>query len=71
MSEHSHNNLEGLVGIFYFNAPENSAKLIVDDTLIVPKNAMLVIHDDKIMHRVTKHMSEEPRIVLIVEAVKN
>lgn len=49
VKEHSHG-FDGLVAIFYLSVPENSAKLILTNVPIAPKNNGLVIHNGNIQH---------------------
>lgn len=69
--------------IFYFNAPKNSSKLIIlkenigDEKVtkihknithyIEVENGDLIIHAQDVPHAVSKHLSDEPRICLVLD----
>jgi len=66
---HTHDYFEGVVSIFYFQVPENSSKLLVENDEIEVKTGNLILHHSKLPHAVSKHMSEEPRICIVFESI--
>lgn len=64
-----HHTVNGLIGIFYLNAPKNSAKLLTKNEDIIVETGDLIIHKPNLKHAVSEHLIEEPRISLIYEAI--
>lgn len=65
---HNHS-FDGIVGIFYLNVPSNGARLLTKEMEFLNKTGDLLIHDGDFDHAVSTHLSEEPRIVLVFEAL--
>lgn len=79
---HTHMGKNDGTAIFYFNVPENGSKLIIlkedigsrlvnekDQSIsynLTVKSGDLVIHSKDVPHAVSKHMSENPRLCLII-----
>jgi hypothetical protein len=71
------------VAIFYFKAPKNSSKFVIVDSKEIDKKidyydsnlckyidveeGMLLVHDASIVHGVSKHNNDEPRICFIFD----
>jgi hypothetical protein len=80
---HRHKGSPDGVGIFYVNIPENGGDLVFirdgayltriedfapEDIVFAGTNAgELVLHDPSILHSVSKHNNDEPRICIVVE----
>lgn len=62
----------GTVSIFYFNVPENGSKFVIhhenEDEEVEVKTGDLIIHDSQLIHSVTEHKSDIPRICFIFES---
>jgi hypothetical protein len=60
---------DGLVGVYYLYMPKNSAQLKIKDQQLKCQTGDLVIHKSNIIHSVSEHLAEEPRISIIFEAI--
>lgn len=76
-----------MVGVFYLSAPPRSGSLVILETdipdltpeqvieggkiHIAPQPYSLVIHGKSVNHAISKHMSTEARICIIIEALIN
>jgi hypothetical protein len=65
---HKHDKFDG-VAIYYFKVPDNSAKLQYEINDVYEElevtEGMLVLHSPTLMHKVSVHNNEEPRICVV------
>jgi hypothetical protein len=59
----------GFVAVYYLYVPENSGQLVINGKGLSCKTQDLVIHHSDVIHSVSEHLSDEPRISLIFEAI--
>jgi hypothetical protein len=64
---HTHS-FNGFVAVYYLHIPEHSGQLVINGEQLYCKTQDLVIHHSDVIHSVSEHLSDEPRISLIFEA---
>lgn len=69
VQSHTYKYFDGVVSIFYFDVPENSAKFLVENDEIEVSTGNLIMHDSKLPHAVSKHMNDSPRTCIIFETI--